>query len=52
MPVKRAKGMFATTFIEHFPLLSVEEEGRLQDPRIRDNCIEQIVTLKRWQEVL
>lgn len=52
MPVKRGVGMFARIFMEHFPLLPVEEEGRLHDPRLRDNFIERIFTLKRWREVL
>ena len=31
MPVKTGVGIFARMFMEHFPLLPVEEEGRLQD---------------------
>lgn len=38
--------------MEHFPLLPVEEEGRLHDPKLRENFIERIFTLKRWREVL
>jgi uncharacterized protein YbgA (DUF1722 family)/uncharacterized protein YbbK (DUF523 family) len=52
MPVKKGVGMFAKIFMEHFPLLPVEDEGRLHDPRLRDNFIERIFTLKRWREVL
>ena len=52
MPVKKGVGMFAKVFMDHFPLLPVEDEGRLHDPRIRDNFIERIFTLKRWREVL
>jgi uncharacterized protein YbgA (DUF1722 family) len=29
----------------------VEEEGRLHDPRLRENFIESIFTLKRWRAV-
>jgi uncharacterized protein YbgA (DUF1722 family) len=36
--------------MEHFPLLPVEEDGRLNDPRLRENFIEIIFTLKRWRE--
>jgi uncharacterized protein YbgA (DUF1722 family) len=35
--------------MEHFPLLPVEEEGRLNDPKLRENFIERIFTLKRWR---
>jgi uncharacterized protein YbgA (DUF1722 family)/uncharacterized protein YbbK (DUF523 family) len=52
MPVKKGVGMFARTFMEHFPLLPVEDEGRLHDPKLRENFIERIFTLKRWREVL
>jgi uncharacterized protein YbgA (DUF1722 family)/uncharacterized protein YbbK (DUF523 family) len=52
MPVKRGIGMFARIFMEHFPLLPVEDEGRLHDPKIRENFVERIFTLKRWREIL
>ena len=52
MPVKKGVGMFARVFMEHFPLLPAEDEGRLHDPRLRDNFIERIFTLARWREVL
>ena len=52
MPVKKGIGMFARIFMEHFPLLPVEEDGRLHDPELRENFIERIFTLKRWREVL
>lgn len=52
MPVKKGVGIFAGIFMQHFPLLPVEEEGRLHDPKLRDNFIERIFTLKRWREVL
>ena len=52
MPVKKGVGMFARIFMEHFSLLPVEDEGRLHDPKLRENFIEKIFTLKRWREVL
>ena len=52
IPVKKGVGMFARIFMEHFPLLPVEDEGRLHDPKLRDNFIERIFTLKRWREDL
>ncbi|PKN51272.1 MAG: DUF1722 domain-containing protein [Deltaproteobacteria bacterium HGW-Deltaproteobacteria-13] len=50
MPVKAGKGMFAGIFMDHFPLLPVEDEGRLHDPGLRENFIERIFALKRWRE--
>jgi uncharacterized protein YbgA (DUF1722 family) len=52
MPRKKGVGLFARAFMEHFPLLPVEEEGRLHDPKLRENFIEAIFTLKRWREAL
>ena len=52
MPIKKGIGMFARIFMEHFPLLPVEDEGRLHDPELRENFIERIFTLRRWREVL
>lgn len=44
-------GLFARTFQEHFPLLPTEEEGRLHDPLLRENFIEQIFVYQRWRRV-
>ena len=52
MPVKKGVGVFARAFMEHFPLLPVEEEGRLHDPRLRESFIERIFAFKRWRDVL
>ena len=52
MAEKKGVGLFARTFTRHFPLLPVEEEGRLNDPVLRETFIEQIFTLKRWRETL
>ncbi len=52
MPVKNGIGIFAKIFMKHFPLLPVEDEGRLHDPGLRENFIERIFALKRWRETL
>ena len=52
MAEKKGVGMFARVFIRHFPLLPVEEEGRLNDSKLRETFIEQIFTLKRWRETM
>ena len=46
-PVKKGVGIFAKAFMEHFPLIPVEEDGRLHDPHLRKNFIERIFTLNR-----
>ncbi len=52
MPSNRGVGMFARAFMEHFPLLPVEEEGRLHDPKLRENFVEALFVMKRWRETL
>ena len=47
MPEKKGVGMFARAFMEHFPLIPVEEEGRLHDPGLRENFIEGIFAPRR-----
>lgn len=51
MPAKTGVGIFARIFMEHFPLLPVEEEGRLHDTQLRENFIERIFTLQRWRAI-
>jgi uncharacterized protein YbgA (DUF1722 family)/uncharacterized protein YbbK (DUF523 family) len=51
MAVKKGIGLFARAFMEHFPLIPVEEEGRLHDPHLRENFIERIFTLNRWRQM-
>lgn len=52
MPEKKGVGLFAKAFTKKFPRIPVEEDGRLNDPVLRENFIEQIFTLKRWRETL
>jgi uncharacterized protein YbgA (DUF1722 family)/uncharacterized protein YbbK (DUF523 family) len=52
MPHKIGVGIFARAFMEHFPLIPVEDDGRLNDPLIRENFVLQIFTMKRWRDSL
>jgi len=52
MPHKVGIGIFARAFMEQFPLIPVEDDGRLNDPLIRENFILQIFTMKRWRDNL
>ena len=45
-------GLFARAFIEQFPLIPVEEEGRLCDPTLRENFIERVFCYRRWQDLV
>jgi uncharacterized protein YbgA (DUF1722 family) len=52
MPVKNGSGLFAAAVARHFPLLPMEEEGRLNDPYIRENFIERVFCCRRWKDFL
>jgi uncharacterized protein YbgA (DUF1722 family)/uncharacterized protein YbbK (DUF523 family) len=43
------KGLFSDAFQQAFPLTPIEEEGRLQDQRLRENFIERVFGYHRWQ---
>jgi len=45
------RGWFAKGFCERFPLLPVEEEGRLMDSRLRENFITRIFIMRRWLDL-
>jgi len=51
MAVKKGVGIFAGAFMRRFPLLPVEEDGRLNDPVLRENFIERIFVYRRWREL-
>jgi uncharacterized protein YbgA (DUF1722 family)/uncharacterized protein YbbK (DUF523 family) len=44
-------GLFASALLEEYPYLPIEEEGRLNDPALRENFIERIFALSRLQEL-
>ncbi|MCE5270538.1 DUF523 and DUF1722 domain-containing protein [bacterium] len=52
MPVKNGVGIFARLFMQRFPYLPVEDEGRLHDPVLRENFIERIFVMQRWRALL
>jgi len=52
MPHKVGVGIFAREFMNRFPLIPVEDDGRLNNPQIRENFIVQIFTMQRWRNSL
>lgn len=52
LPGRSGAGIFAGAFIERFPLIPVEEEGRLCDAPLRENFIERLFCYRRFQELL
>jgi len=49
MPRKEGVGLFAQVLMSRFPYLPVEEEGRLCDPRLRENFVERVFAYHRLQ---
>lgn len=52
VPKRNGSGVFARAFMERFPHLPVEEEGRLHDLPLRENFIERIFAHARWKQLL
>jgi len=42
VPTRSGRGVFAGALIDALPHLPVEEEGRLSDPRLRENFVERV----------
>jgi uncharacterized protein YbgA (DUF1722 family)/uncharacterized protein YbbK (DUF523 family) len=52
MPSRQGSGLFAGAFMERFPILPVEDEGRLNDAGLRENFIERIFVMHRWKHYM
>lgn len=46
-PVGAGRGLFAAALVKAFSHLPVEEEGRLADPRLRDNFVGRVFAYRR-----
>ena len=51
VPTKSGRGIFAARLVDRFPSLPVEEEGRLSDPRLRENFIERVFAYSRLRNL-
>jgi len=49
--VRKGSGAFARVLLQRLPLLPVEEEGRLNDPVLRENFVNRIYVYRRWQQL-
>jgi uncharacterized protein YbgA (DUF1722 family)/uncharacterized protein YbbK (DUF523 family) len=47
MPTRDGTGLFAAALVRRYPSLPVEEEGRLNDPRLRENFVERVFAYRR-----
>lgn len=51
-PAPNGVGIWARMFMDHFPLLPVEDDGRLNDPVLRENFISRIFVFAAWRKLL
>ena len=49
--VRKGAGLFARALKEALPMLPVEEEGRLNDPALRENFIERVFSYRRFKDL-
>ncbi len=51
-PSRSGRGLFAQELTAQFPLLPVEEEGRLRDPGLREHFLDRVFAYARWTQFL
>jgi uncharacterized protein YbgA (DUF1722 family)/uncharacterized protein YbbK (DUF523 family) len=51
MAARDGRGLYADALLARLPLLPVEEEGRLCDPRLRENFIERVFAYRRLKDL-
>ncbi|MDY6981847.1 MAG: DUF523 and DUF1722 domain-containing protein [Pseudomonadota bacterium] len=47
-----SRGIFAASVVATYPLLPVEEEGRLHAPQVRENFVTRVFALHEWKQLL
>ena len=52
MPKFKGAGLFARAFMDRFPLIPVEDEGRLHDMGLRENFFERVFVYARWHHYI
>ena len=50
-PLTSGRGLFAAELMDRNPLLPVEEEGRLNDPGIRESFVERLFAFRRLKDL-
>lgn len=48
---RQGVGLFAAALIDRHPLLPIEDEGRLNDPGLRENFIERVFAYRRLEDL-
>jgi uncharacterized protein YbgA (DUF1722 family)/uncharacterized protein YbbK (DUF523 family) len=50
-PSRAGRGLFAAELLDRLPLIPIEEEGRLNDLRLRENFIERVFAFDRLRQL-
>ena len=51
IPGRKGAGLFGGAFLQRFPLVPAIDDGKLHDPKLRENFIERVFVYKRWKEL-
>ena len=51
MPTRQGRGLYASALMAAYPNLPVEDEGRLNDPKLRENFIERVFAYRRLSDL-
>ena len=49
---RKGQGVFARVLVDRMPLLPVEEEGRMNDPVLKENFLMRVFVYNRWQKLV
>ena len=49
---RMGRGLFADAVLKTYPLLPCEEEGRLNDPSLRESFVERVFAYDRWRRAM
>lgn len=52
IPLANGRGLFADAFCKRWPLIPVEEEGRLTDAKLRENFLERVFSYHRLKTLM
>ena len=52
IPGRTGMGIYAKALLDRFPNLPIEEEGRLNDPSLRENFVTRVYTYNRWRVLI
>jgi uncharacterized protein YbbK (DUF523 family)/uncharacterized protein YbgA (DUF1722 family) len=52
IPARKGRGIYAAALFELWPNLPIEEEGRLNDPGLRELFIERVFCRNRWRNLI